>query len=87
MRSMRSKRAKVVAAAVKVLRSPHATKHEKSVAASALTQYPKKGVVEQRLDPPSACARVLRDQKTSKEGKMSAAMEITRNKKTPPKRG
>jgi hypothetical protein len=70
---------KVAAAASKVLRSKTASKAEKSVAASALTQ---KGSTETTSAKVAATAsKVLRDPKASKAAKSAAASALTQKVK------
>ena len=66
---------KVATAAAKVLKSKTASKAEKSVAASALTQ---KGSTEKTSAKVAATAsKVLRDPKASKAAKSAAASALT----------
>lgn len=66
---------KVASAAAKVLKDPKASKAEKSVAASALTQ---KGSTEKTsAKVASTAAKVLKDPKASKEAKSAAASALT----------
>ncbi|HVZ05852.1 hypothetical protein [Hyphomicrobium sp.] len=70
---------KVATAASKVLRSKTASKAEKSVAASALTQ---KGSTETTSAKVAATAsKVLRDPKASKAAKSAAASALTQKVK------
>lgn len=70
---------KVASAASKVLRSKTASKAEKSVAASALTQ---KGSTETTSAKVAATAsKVLRDPKASKAAKSAAASALTQKVK------
>ena len=66
---------KVASAASKVLNDPKASKAEKSVAASALTQ---KGSTEKTsAKVASTASKVLRDPKASKDAKSAAASALT----------
>jgi hypothetical protein len=66
---------KVASAAAKVLKSKTATKAEKSVAASALTQ---KGSTEQTsARVASSAAKILKSKTASKEAKSAAASALT----------
>lgn len=67
--------AKVASSAAKVLKDPKASKAEKSVAASALTQ---KGSTEKTsAKVASTAAKVLKDPKASKAAKSAAASALT----------
>ncbi len=66
-------------AAARVMKSKTASKAEKSVAASALTQ---KGSTEKTgKTVASAAAKVLKDPKASKDAKSAAASALTQKKK------
>jgi len=68
--------------AAKVLRDPKASKAEKKVAASALTQKGSDEVTSTKVA--SAAAKILKDPKASKSAKSAAASALTqRPKKTP----
>jgi hypothetical protein len=70
---------KVASAAAKVLKSKTATKAEKAVAASALTQ---KGSTERTsAKVASSAAKVLKSKTASKEAKSAAASALTQKKK------
>lgn len=70
---------KVASSAAKVLKSKTATKAEKSVAASALTQ---KGSTEQTSKKvASAAAKILKSKTASKEAKSAAASALTQKVK------
>jgi hypothetical protein len=72
---------KVAASASKVLRDPKASKAEKSVAASALTQKGSKEMTSAKVA--ASASKVLRDPKASKAAKSAAASALTQkaNKK------
>jgi hypothetical protein len=74
---------KVSSAASKVLRSKTATKAEKSVAASALTQT-KAPNETTGAKVASAAAKILHDPKASKEAKSVAASALTQKTKAKP---
>lgn len=66
---------KVATSAAKVLRSKSATKAEKSVAASALTQKGSNEKTSARVA--SAASKVLRNPKASKAARSAAASALT----------
>ncbi len=76
---------KVSSAASKVLRSKTATKAEKAVAASALTQT-KAPNEKTGKAVASAASKILHDPKASKEAKSVAASALTQKTKAAPKK-
>ncbi|MBX9684505.1 MAG: hypothetical protein K2X41_12030 [Hyphomicrobium sp.] len=74
---------KVSSAAAKVMKSKTATKAEKTVAASALTQSKSKTEVTS-ASAAAAAAHVLRDPKSSKEARSVAASALTQKTKAKP---
>ncbi len=65
--------------AAKVLKSKTATKAEKSVAASALTQKGSTEATSKKVA--SSAAKILKDPKASKDAKSAAASALTQKKK------
>lgn len=70
---------KVASAAAKVMKSKTATKAEKTVAASALTQKGSNEVTSPKVA--TAAAKVMKSKTASKEAKSAAASALTQKKK------
>lgn len=70
---------KVSSAAAKVLRSKSASKAQKSVAASALTQTKSKEVTGKKVA--TAASKILRSKTASKAAKSVAASALTQKKR------